>query len=246
MSSILDALKKLENDSVDNEPGGPGGPTGGVEVERSRPAAGGSPKGRRSLVYFALGFLAAACLILLFFQRPAPDLPGKSAPETEAPVSRVEIPPPADPVEQHATSPSMDSSYPAASAARSAPPVRPSPPAASEKRPVSVPPPKPPKAPDQESRPAPRKAPPPKPGAAPAPEPRPAPLAPVSELKLQAIAWSEDPDRRMAVINGRIIHEGDSLGGRTVGGIGKDTVVLRAGEKTWTLVFKRDQVVEGE
>jgi len=58
----------------------------------------------------------------------------------------------------------------------------------------------------------------------------PAPEVPVlSELfncKLSAIAWDENPDQRLAVINDRILHEGDLLGGATVLRINPDHVVF--------------------
>jgi hypothetical protein len=44
--------------------------------------------------------------------------------------------------------------------------------------------------------------------------------------KLSAIAWDEDPDQRLAVINDRILHEGDLLGGATVLRINPDHVVF--------------------
>ena len=43
---------------------------------------------------------------------------------------------------------------------------------------------------------------------------------------LSAIAWDENPDERLAVINDRILHEGDLLGGATVLRINPDHVVF--------------------
>jgi len=58
----------------------------------------------------------------------------------------------------------------------------------------------------------------------------PAPEVPaLSELfncKLSAIAWDENPDQRLAVINDRVLHEGDLLGGATVLRINPDHVVF--------------------
>jgi len=44
--------------------------------------------------------------------------------------------------------------------------------------------------------------------------------------KLNAIAWDENPDQRLAVINDRILHEGDLVGGATVLRINPDHVVF--------------------
>ena len=52
------------------------------------------------------------------------------------------------------------------------------------------------------------------------------PFAELFSLKLNAIAWDENPDQRLAVIGDRIIHEGDLLGGATVLRINPDHVVF--------------------
>ena len=52
------------------------------------------------------------------------------------------------------------------------------------------------------------------------------PLAELFSLKLNAIAWDENPDQRLAVIGDRILHEGDLLGGSTVLRINPDHVVF--------------------
>ena len=44
--------------------------------------------------------------------------------------------------------------------------------------------------------------------------------------KLSAIAWDENPDQRLAVINDSVLHEGDLLGGATVLRINPDHVVF--------------------
>jgi hypothetical protein len=44
--------------------------------------------------------------------------------------------------------------------------------------------------------------------------------------KLGAIAWDENPDQRLAVLDDRILHEGDLLGGATVLRINPDHVVF--------------------
>jgi len=52
------------------------------------------------------------------------------------------------------------------------------------------------------------------------------PLAELFSLKLNAIAWDENPDQRLAVIGDRILHEGDLVGGATVIRINPDHVVF--------------------
>jgi hypothetical protein len=58
-----------------------------------------------------------------------------------------------------------------------------------------------------------------------------------SKLKLQALAWSDDAVRRMAVINGRIVHEGDSVDGYQVVEIRAEDVIVNEGGKSWRLEF---------
>jgi hypothetical protein len=58
-----------------------------------------------------------------------------------------------------------------------------------------------------------------------------------SKLKLQAISWSENPDNRIAVINGSIMREGESIEGFRIVQIGQDDVVVRAGQNERKLVF---------
>lgn len=58
-----------------------------------------------------------------------------------------------------------------------------------------------------------------------------------SKLKLQALAWSADDARRMAVINGRILHEGESVDGYQVMQIREEDVVVSEGGKSWRLEF---------
>ena len=75
--------------------------------------------------------------------------------------------------------------------------------------------------------------PPPPPDAAPeAPESSaPTVVPPLNDPKitLQALAWTAEPERRMVVINGSLLREGDSLGPYTVGRIEKEQVVLVKG-----------------
>ena len=58
-----------------------------------------------------------------------------------------------------------------------------------------------------------------------------------SILKLQALAWSDDAARRIAVINGHVIHEGEAVEGYQVTRIRKEDVIVNDGRKSWRLVF---------
>jgi len=58
-----------------------------------------------------------------------------------------------------------------------------------------------------------------------------------SKLKLQALAWSDDAARRMAVINGSIVHEGESVDGYQVVNIREEDVIVNEGGKSWRLEF---------
>jgi len=58
------------------------------------------------------------------------------------------------------------------------------------------------------------------------------------DMKLQAITWSKDPQKRIAVINNRIVRQGDAVSGYRIDVINQDDVVLSdAGEK-WHLLFR--------
>ena len=58
-----------------------------------------------------------------------------------------------------------------------------------------------------------------------------------SSLKLQALAWSSDAARRMAVINGRIVREGESMDGYQINQIRQEDVVVSDGRQSWRLEF---------
>lgn len=59
-----------------------------------------------------------------------------------------------------------------------------------------------------------------------------------SEAVLQAISWSQDAGRRMAVINGKICREGEPIGGYVILKINPEDVVVSKGGVTGRLVFK--------
>ena len=58
-----------------------------------------------------------------------------------------------------------------------------------------------------------------------------------SNIKLQALAWSEDAAKRMAVINGRIVREGESMDGYQINQIRQEDVVVSDGSQLWSLEF---------
>ena len=58
-----------------------------------------------------------------------------------------------------------------------------------------------------------------------------------SKIKLQALAWSSDAARRMVVINGRIVREGESMDGYQINQIRQEDVVVSDGRQSWSLEF---------
>jgi hypothetical protein len=58
-----------------------------------------------------------------------------------------------------------------------------------------------------------------------------------TKIEIQAIAWSKDPISRLAVINGLILREGESIDNVMIVDIGKDAVVFEKDEQKWKQVF---------
>ena len=58
-----------------------------------------------------------------------------------------------------------------------------------------------------------------------------------TNIEVQAIAWANDPKSRLAVINGLILREGESIDNTIVMHIGKDAVVFRKGAEGWKQMF---------
>jgi hypothetical protein len=48
-----------------------------------------------------------------------------------------------------------------------------------------------------------------------------------------AIAWFEDPTRRLAVVNGHIVKEGESVEGYSVTRIRKDDIIVSDGSRSY-------------
>ncbi len=58
-----------------------------------------------------------------------------------------------------------------------------------------------------------------------------------SKLELQASAWSSDPKSRLAVINGRVVREGESIDRVNIMHIGKDEIIFKKGMEEWKQLF---------
>jgi hypothetical protein len=58
-----------------------------------------------------------------------------------------------------------------------------------------------------------------------------------SKLELQAIAWFSDPKSRLAVINGRVVREGEFIDRVNIMHIGKDEVIFKKGSQEWKQLF---------
>lgn len=58
-----------------------------------------------------------------------------------------------------------------------------------------------------------------------------------TNIELQAIAWSNDPKSRLAVINGRILRERESIDNVIVMHIGRDEVIFKKGQEEWKQMF---------
>jgi hypothetical protein len=59
--------------------------------------------------------------------------------------------------------------------------------------------------------------------------------APILDLELQAIVWSEDPKNCSAMINGRLVRSGEQVGGFTVDEIGRNYVYVNSGIRSGKL-----------
>ncbi len=59
-----------------------------------------------------------------------------------------------------------------------------------------------------------------------------------TRLELQAIAWASDPESRIAVINGNVIHEGESVDRVIVVEIGKNEVAFSRNGVEWQQLFR--------
>ena len=58
-----------------------------------------------------------------------------------------------------------------------------------------------------------------------------------TQIEVQAIAWANDPKNRLAVINGLILRERESIDNVIVMHIGKDDVIFKKGGEEWRQMF---------
>jgi hypothetical protein len=58
-----------------------------------------------------------------------------------------------------------------------------------------------------------------------------------THIEIQAIAWSKNPKNRLAVINGLILRQGESIDNVIVVDIGKDAVVFEKNRVEWKQLF---------
>ncbi len=61
------------------------------------------------------------------------------------------------------------------------------------------------------------------------------PNKPKPNLTLQGIIWSQTPEKRQALVNDRYLKEGDTIKGAEIFKIEKKSVTLRMGKQTWTI-----------
>jgi len=62
---------------------------------------------------------------------------------------------------------------------------------------------------------------------------------PRPEMTLNGILWSDNVERRVALINNRYMREGDTIDGVTLVKIEKKAVTLQSGDYKWTIPVKR-------
>ena len=58
-----------------------------------------------------------------------------------------------------------------------------------------------------------------------------------TKIEVQAIAWSNDPKSRLAVINGLILRERESIDNVIVMHIGRDEIIFKKGREEWKQMF---------
>lgn len=230
MSSVLEALKKMEEEERRAEAKrGPG------HLTFSEP--GPAPKrGALHLLAFAAVFAAGVGLatagFLLAHRPESVEVFADAAPE-QASVLRVVAP----------AAPVVQSPHRAAPLKESATPIAPTPPAVDRPEPAAPQNSTPKDETKTKTQATPKPAP-PAPAqvaeAAPAPSEdalQDLPPADPATYRLQGVRWSQDPSRRIAVINSQIVREGASVDGATVASITAHGVVLDVAGVHFFLAF---------
>lgn len=69
-------------------------------------------------------------------------------------------------------------------------------------------------------------------------EPNEIPLLSDNSLIINAIAWSNDPTKRLAVINSAIVRQGQTIGGFLVVDIEENQVIVQQSDKKWRVMFR--------
>ena len=259
MSSILKALKKIEESAPPEESLNP------AQALNPRTVFGQRHRGRwltSKTIYMGLAavvVLAAGILIRGWMSGEADPRGGKpvtaaadSAPagadvfraklpdgKTAAPSPPVAAPlPPGQAASVAAPAPIPADAPEATAAQRLAPPAQAAKPAARAlpKEAPHAPSAERPSALAQKAAPARETSPPNRPPAARTPEDNLSRLDD-SKLKVMAIAWHGDATRRIAVINGHIVKEGESVDGYAITRIRKDDVIVNDGSRSWRVEF---------
>lgn len=244
MSSILKALKKIETAGAPEEPRGQGAPYELQAVFSSRPGA--RWYSRRGVLCLLAAVLVAAGATAYYVwpdgsppsqttavtrevRSPLPS--GQVAPPAPQPARPIPAPPPAPAPRSRQ---SVDGPLPAGSQAKAPPPIQAPPPSSrirpqdgggpstTETRPQLA----------QRNSPAQERAAAGRPVGSRSPEDSLSRLE-ESKLKVMAIAWADDPARRLAVVNGHIVKEGESVEGYSVMQIRKDDIIVNDGGRSW-------------
>lgn len=60
-----------------------------------------------------------------------------------------------------------------------------------------------------------------------------------TKMRLQALAWAHQPEKRMVVIDGQVVREGDDVNGYTVARIRESDIILQQNKRYFRLAFNR-------
>jgi hypothetical protein len=232
VSSILKALKKIETTETAEEPGGRRTPFGLQAM--LAPPFGARWYARRGVLW-ALAGVCLAAGAAAYYGWPALSRPPQTtgvAREVRLPLPPGQTAPPTAPALPPASS--VEDAPAGEAQAKASPPIQ-LPPPTSRIRPREAgptassetrPPPAPRSTPAQDRAPTARPA----PGRSPEDSLN---RLEESKLKVMAIAWAHDPARRLAIVNGHIVKEGESVEGFNVIQIRKDDIIVNDGGRSW-------------
>jgi len=244
VSSILNALKKVEANGAAEDPRGPQAPHQMKALPLPHPGSRWYSR-RRVLYVMAAVFLAAGAAA--YYNWSGAGGPSKTegiAREVRSRLPSGQIAPqPAPPPAKPTPAPLAASAQRPRENPEGQPPAGPQ---AKASPPVQAPPPTSRIRPSEGGGPAPEKRP-PSTSRSTAPQDRAGASRPAasrtpedslsrleeSKLKVMAIAWFEDPARRLAVVNGHIVKEGESVEGYSITKIRKDDIIVNDGSRSW-------------